>query len=297
MGDWLARAKVNLALDIVGTRSDGFHELRTIFQSIDLADVVTVESADDISVVCDAPGVPDGPANLAYRAAAALRAHCGVDRGCRIAIGKRIPAGAGLGGGSADAAATLVALNELWRLQLGDAELLAIGGALGSDVPFMLNGGTCLASGRGELLAPLPCAGSFPVTVVMPPTAVPTPGAYRLFDAWPTPVHPDPQPAIAALAAGDWAALAGRLGNSFEAPIAAAYPPVAAALREIRAVLPATAGAVLSGSGAAIVTVGADSDSQAALRRRLPDCLIWSGSSASAGVSRLTAGVSPLTEK
>lgn len=288
MDDWLARAKVNLVLDIVGTRPDGFHELRTIFQSISLADVVTVETADDISVVCDAPGVPDGPANLAYRAAAALRAHCGVDIGCRIAIRKRIPAGAGLGGGSADAAATLVALNELWRLQLPDVELLTVGATIGSDVPFMIKGGTCLASGRGELLAPLPSAGSFPMTVVMPPVAVPTPGAYRLFDAWPTPLHPEPEPAVAALAAGDWAALAGRLGNSFEAPIAAAYPPVAVALREIRNVLPANAGAVLSGSGAAIVVVGADADSRAALRRRLPDCFIWEGSSASAGVLRLT---------
>lgn len=284
---WLARAKVNLVLDVVGARADGYHELRSIFQSIELADVLTIEPAAEIIVDCDAPGIPAGPGNLAFRAAAALRTHCGVQQGCRISIEKHIPAGAGLGGGSADAAATLVALNELWQLGLSQAELMLVGATIGSDVPFTLRGGTCLGTGRGEVLTPQPVAGALPLAVVVPPVAVATAGAYKLVDEWADLSHPDPAAALRALADGDVVALAAALGNSFEEPVARAYPAVARALRTIRSVLPAPAGAVLSGSGAAVVVVGASTDALAELRRQLPDCFIWVGRTASAGVSPL----------
>lgn len=283
---WLARAKVNLVLDVVGLRPDGYHELRTVFQSIDLSDVLTLEPATDIEVTCDLPGIPEGPGNLAFRAAALLRERLRVTRGARIRIHKRIPAGAGLGGGSADAAATLVGLNDLWQLGLGTAELHDLGALLGSDVPFMISGGTAIGTGRGEILTPAACAGPFPLAVVMPALAVGTAGAYRALDAWPALSHPDPEPALAALAAGDWPALSRSLGNSFAAPIAAREPEIDDALAVIRAV--AGDRAVMSGSGAALVVVAPTAAQVSELRQRLPACAIWAGSSASAGVSPLT---------
>ncbi|MGE5560859.1 MAG: 4-(cytidine 5'-diphospho)-2-C-methyl-D-erythritol kinase [Chloroflexota bacterium] len=285
MATWLARAKVNLVLDVVGMRPDGYHELATIFQSIELADVVTVEPAADIDVSCETPGIPAGPENLAFRAAALLRERAGITAGARIVIDKHIPAGAGLGGGSADAAATLVALNELWALGLSAGELAALGLAAGSDVPFMIAGGTCIGRGRGELLTPLAGIAPFPIAVVVPPVAVATAGAYRAVDEWPSPQHPDLEPALAALRRGDLEALARSLGNTFEAPIAAREPVVAATLGVIRAVAPR--GVVMSGSGSALIVVGASDAQVEQLRSRLPGCFVWSGRTASAGVCRL----------
>lgn len=285
MAKWLARAKVNLVLDVVGPRVDGYHELRTIFQSIELADILSVELADDIVVVCPAPGVPDGPGNLAFRAAARLRERFQVSAGCRITIEKRIPAAAGLGGGSADAAAALVALNELWGLDLTSADLVALASEIGSDVPFMVAGGTCLGAGRGELLTPVATAGRFPIAVVVPPVAVATPAAYQAVDRWPTPLHPAIEPALAALRRGRWQDLAAAVGNTFEAPVAAAEPRIAEVIATIRRVVPH--GVVMSGSGSAIAVIAPRPWQVEELVRRLPDCFVWAGLTARAGVSRL----------
>lgn len=285
MTKWLARAKVNLVLDVVGPRADGYHELRTIFQSIELADVLSVEPADEIAVVCAAPGVPDGQGNLAFRAAARLRERLQVSAGCRIIIEKRIPAAAGLGGGSADAAAALVALNDLWGLGLTSADLVTLAAEIGSDVPFMVAGGTCLGAGRGELLTPVATAGRFPIAVVVPPVAVATPAAYQAVDRWPTPLHPDVGPALSALRSGRWQDLAAAVGNTFEAPVAAGEPRIAEALATIRGIVPQ--GVVMSGSGSAIAVINPSPGQVEELARALPDCFVWAGLTACAGVSRL----------
>jgi 4-diphosphocytidyl-2-C-methyl-D-erythritol kinase len=147
-----APAKLNLGLAIVGRRVDGYHKLVTLMTTLALADTVRVEPADDLSLVCDDPRLPTGDDNLCLRAARSLRGATGTAAGARITLTKRIPIAAGLGGGSSDAAATLVALDALWGTRVPDDVLLHLGKSLGADVPFALYGGTMLARGIGDVL-------------------------------------------------------------------------------------------------------------------------------------------------
>ncbi len=151
-----AFAKINLGLEVLGKREDGYHELRTLFQTIDLHDDVVVRPRPrGLSVRCDHPDVPGDERNLALRAALELQRHAGIDKGAEIAITKRIPVGGGLGGGSSDAAATLMALDRLWGVGLGPAGLQPLARRLGADVPFFLVGGTALGLARGDEVYPL----------------------------------------------------------------------------------------------------------------------------------------------
>ena len=147
-------AKINVALEVLGRRPDGYHEVCTVYQAIGLYDELRCAPAAELTL--DAPALPDGAPNLVLRAAAALQEATGCQAGAALSLRKGIPVAGGLGGGSADAAAALVALNALWKLYLERAELVRIAAQLGSDVPFFLLGGTALARGRGELLDPLP---------------------------------------------------------------------------------------------------------------------------------------------
>src|SRR5262249_52649544 len=153
----LARAKVNLWLKVVGRRGDGYHLLDSLVAFADLADSLDVASADRLSLAVDGPAAAalDGEGdNLVLKAARLLAEHAGVTSGAALRLTKHIPVAAGLGGGSADAAATLQALADLWRLKLSDAELLGLAAKLGADVPMCLVGRTAVASGIGEKLAP-----------------------------------------------------------------------------------------------------------------------------------------------
>ena len=153
-----AHAKINWTLEVLGVRQDGYHELRSVVLPVQLHDSVVLDEADEL--VCEMPGmdVPQAE-NLAYRAAMALRSETGCKLGARIRIEKRIPSGAGLGGGSADAAAVLNGLNDLWRLHLPKAELCEIAARVGSDVPALTLGGPVLMEGRGERVRPFDGAG------------------------------------------------------------------------------------------------------------------------------------------
>jgi 4-diphosphocytidyl-2-C-methyl-D-erythritol kinase len=173
----LAPAKINWTLEVLGRRPDGYHEVRTILQSVDLCDRVRVSPAADLELALTGPvgqsgtpltGMP-APENLAYRAAALLRDRAGGrPLGARIELEKAIPADAGLGGGSSDAAATLRALNRLWDLDLPQGELARLGAQLGSDVPFFVFGGTALGRGRGDEVTPLPNVPSQHLLLVVP---------------------------------------------------------------------------------------------------------------------------------
>jgi 4-diphosphocytidyl-2-C-methyl-D-erythritol kinase len=177
-----APAKLNLHLEILGRRDDGFHELETLFQTIELSDRVTVErrAGAGIAMECDDATLPDGPANLAWRAAAAFIDGRHDQAGAlRITLAKIIPYGAGLGGGSSDAAAVLLALDQLLPGFHPRERLEGLAAELGSDVPFFLLGGTALGAGRGERLAPMPDLPRLPVTVLMPAATLPTPAVYR----------------------------------------------------------------------------------------------------------------------
>ena len=152
-----ARAKLNLTLEVTGKRGDGFHGVASIMQTLDLADCVTLRPSDSLDLDCDVPDLA-GRRNLAWRAADLLRKESGASEGAAIEIRKRIPIAAGLGGGSADAAAVLVGLNRMWKLGASPDDLRTLAARLGSDVPFLIEGGTAMATGRGERIRNLPTA-------------------------------------------------------------------------------------------------------------------------------------------
>ncbi len=162
-----AFAKLNLCLEIMGRRSDGYHEVRTVMQAIDLEDEIEIATSDSLSVKCNDPALNDKE-NLAWRAAADLARKAGRLPTVSITIKKHIPVGMGLGGGSSDAAAVILALNEFWELDLPLASLVDVAAGLGSDVPFFLWAGAALASGRGDAVEPLPTKPGIGLTLVCP---------------------------------------------------------------------------------------------------------------------------------
>lgn len=149
-------AKINWTLEILGKRADGYHELRTLLQTVSVADELIFESLEQgIEIICDHPGVPCDETNLVYRAAKLLADFTRISKGVRVTICKRIPTAAGLGGGSGNAAVTFLALQKLWHVEIAPRELFPLGAKLGADVPFFFIGGTCLGVGRGDEIYPL----------------------------------------------------------------------------------------------------------------------------------------------
>lgn len=176
-----AYAKTNLALDVLGKRQDGYHEVAMVMQGIDLYDILEIEKIQgrEIILTCDSACLDTGPDNLAYRAAILLQKECGLTRGVRINLSKAIPIAAGLGGGSSDAAGILLGVNTLYNLGLTNTELLILAAQLGSDVPFCLTPLTALAQGRGEIISPLPPSPPFWLVLFKPPYGVSTKEVYR----------------------------------------------------------------------------------------------------------------------
>ena len=258
----VARAKVNLGLEVLGRRADGYHELRSLLWAIDLADRVTLDARPEgIAVECDVPQVPSTTENLAWRAAELFRREAGIDAGVRIRIAKVIPVAAGLGGGSADAAAVLVGLGDLWGVRLPRARLLALATRLGMDVPFFLGRGPAVASGRGGELRPVATRQVVPLVLVNPGLPVATREVYaRLGPAdWTT---GQAVRRLAAAVPGGARALALGLVNGLERVVRSLWP----GLTEVKAAL-VDAGclaAVMSGSGPTVIGLAA---SHAAARR------------------------------
>jgi 4-diphosphocytidyl-2-C-methyl-D-erythritol kinase len=179
-------AKINRDLRVLGKRKDGFHELDTVFQTVDLTEEIQffLEGEEgsgaqgNVSLTVDGADLPTDGTNLILRAAAALASHSGTRRGARIHLSKKIPIGGGIGGGSSNAAAALKGLSALWQIDLGEAELMAIAASLGSDVPFFLLGGRARGRGRGEALTPLPDGPQEWVLLVFPPFSLSTAEVY-----------------------------------------------------------------------------------------------------------------------
>ena len=177
-----AHGKINLSLDIVGKREDGYHLLKMVMQSIDLHDEIELyEKAEGVSLSCDKEYVPTDQRNIAYKAAKLLLGEAKEKRGVHIHIKKNIPVAAGLAGGSADAAAVLKGLNAFYGLGYSEEALMNLGLSLGADVPFCLKGGTCLCEGIGEVVTPLPSFKDRVVVLVKPPFGVSTKDAYGAF--------------------------------------------------------------------------------------------------------------------
>ena len=177
---WPAPAKLNLMLHVVGRRADGYHELQTVFQLIDLADSIDISVREDgmISRPSGPAGVPEGE-DLVVRAAWALKEASGSPLGADLAVHKRIPMGGGLGGGSSDAASTLVALNQMWKTGLSSEQLAAIGARLGADVPVFVAGRSAWAEGIGEKLTPVPLGADSWYLVIFPGVLVPTASVFQ----------------------------------------------------------------------------------------------------------------------
>ena len=166
-----AQAKLNLTFEVLGKRGDGYHEVKTVMQTVGLSDVISLEHWPSLRVDCDSPELA-GEANLVWKAAQELARSRGIPPRARLRIQKRIPVAMGLGGGSSDAAAALTALNYLWEAGATQEELGKIAAGIGSDVSFFLTGGTALAEGRGEIVSPLPALPPFNLTLVFPDLAV-----------------------------------------------------------------------------------------------------------------------------
>ncbi|HEY0638668.1 MAG TPA: 4-(cytidine 5'-diphospho)-2-C-methyl-D-erythritol kinase, partial [Pseudonocardiaceae bacterium] len=217
-------AKVNLHLAVGDARPDGYHDLVTVFQALSLVDEVTVAVSEHPGVECHGEGaalVPDGEANLAWRAALALAAHAGREPNVRVVITKGIPVAGGMAGGSADAAATMVALATLWRLETGREELAGLAAGLGSDVPFALHGGTALGTGRGERIIPVLARHTYHWVIALDHGGLATPEVYTELDRLRANSSPQrvggPEPLLEALASGDPRQLALLLGNDLQA--------------------------------------------------------------------------------
>ena len=254
-----AHAKVNLDLRVLGLLPDGYHEVRTVLQSLRLHDTLTfTRCPGPFRIDCDDPAVPTDEHNLIWRAADALRQIAAPRRAAladlQVRVVKRIPARAGLGGGSADAAVTLLALTRLWRLELDLVDLARVASRLGADVPFFLAGGTALGAGRGDDVSPLAEPPPTSVVVITPPFGVSTPDAYRWFD-----LDGRPRPTrVVRRAIPDWPAWAAELRNDLEAPVVRRHPAIG---RMVRALTALGAGhAAMSGSGSAVFGVFLDAE-------------------------------------
>ena len=295
----LAAAKINLYLEVVGDRPDGYHELVMVMQSIGLADRLTVRSLNgaDIRLQCDHPQVPSDASNLAYRAAAllqnrfpqAMKQHGGVE----ITIQKNIPVGAGLAGGSADAAAVLVGIDMLWQLGLTQIELQTLGAELGSDVPFCISGGTAIATGRGEQIDSLQGIEQFYVVLAKYSSlTISTPWAYQAYRQAFAATYVDVDtegptrrealhsgPMVAAIYHQDGADIGQHLHNDLEKVILTQHPQV----QQLKDTMAAGGGlgTLMSGSGPTVFTLAATQSEAESIavqvRSRLadPDLELW----------------------
>lgn len=221
-----ANAKINLTLDVLHKRADGFHQVEMIMQAIELADILKLEGKQtgDISIASNVLHLPCDQRNLAYQAAMLIKDTCGVGKGVHIFIEKNIPMSAGLAGGSTDAAGVLLGLNHLWKLGLSLTELESLGAKLGSDVPFCLQGGTMLATGRGELLEPLASLPPCYVVLAKPRFGVSTAWVYGKYRSNAVSSHPDTTGVISALGQGDLLGVTSRLSNVLESVTMTEYP-------------------------------------------------------------------------
>lgn len=227
-----ANAKINLTLDILGTREDGYHEVAMIMQEISLHDTLSMGKINQgISLTIAIEGqkgtLPADERNLCWKAAALVQKEYNLQEGVEIHLTKRIPMAAGLAGGSADAAAVLKGMNHLFRLGMTEARLCELGARLGSDIPFCIMGGTMLATGRGEVLTRLPSFPRLSVVLAKPPVGVSTAWAYKTYDAGYDGPHPDNEAMLEAIHGGDAHKAASLLCNVLEGVTETEHPVIA----------------------------------------------------------------------
>ena len=263
-----AFAKINLSLDVLGTLPNGYHEVKMVMQTVSLFDNVELTKTDgEISLSCSVRFLPTNSDNLAYRAAEAFFKETGIKGGVKIYLKKHIPIGAGLAGGSSNAAAVLVGLNKLYDAKLSTRKLCEIGTALGADVPYCIIGGTRLAEGIGEKLSPLPRLPFCHIVLVKPAFSISTKWAYDHIDACTDIVHPPTDKLIKALEDGDLQGVCNNMGNVLEDVSITHYPilqEVKKDLVELGAI-----GAQMSGSGPTVFGIFEDEEKAKAAKEIL----------------------------
>src|SRR5215813_10000648 len=250
-------AKINWTLEVLGKRPDGYHELRTLLQTISVADELTFERAErGIVICCDHPEVPCDETNLVHRAAKLLGEFTGAEKGVRVRINKRLPVAAGLGGGSSNAAVTLLALQKLWNVQVEPRDLFGLAAKLGADVPFFLIGGACLGVGRGDEVYPLADINEEFLLLALPRIAVSTRDAYA--DLPPELTKPEAVIKMPLSFEAAYAAIA-RPGapipliNDLENTVFARHPALIEVKRRLKQV--GARGVLMSGSGSTIFAI------------------------------------------
>ena len=249
-----AFAKINWSLDITGVRPDGYHLMDMVMQPISLADEIELFQAPDLSIFTDGnPPSRADSSNLAWRAADLPRLECGVRDGARISLHKSIPMGAGLGGGSADAAAVLIGLNRLWRLGLSSRRLEELGLSLGADVPFCLRGGLVRTRGIGELLEDRVCAINYWLLGFQPCHALSTREIFEGFHASESHLRPDTEQVLSALSSGNASMLSASIGNVLESVSAVRCPEIPEAVSLLKSA--GAFAAQMTGSGSAVFGV------------------------------------------
>lgn len=255
-----AKAKINLSLDVLGKRRDGYHELKTIMQTVELHDIVTLEATEkDIQIICDKGYVPTDENNTAWKAANLLMQKYGIKKGVRIHIRKNIPVAAGLAGGSADAASVLKGMNLLYKLGMNENELMEAGLRIGADVPFCIRGGTVLAEGIGEKLTPLKCLDGVDIIIIKPKVSVSTAWVYKNLDMSTINVRPDTDKLINAIEEKNLDFLSENMKNVLETVTLSKYEIVNKI--KSRLIECGALGSMMSGSGPSVFGIFKDSSS------------------------------------
>ena len=266
-----ANAKINLTLDVLRKREDGYHELKMIMQTVSLFDNISIQkTAENLRLKTNLRYLPTDKRNIAYAAAELFLEKSGIKSGLDINIKKTIPVAAGLAGGSTDAATVLVGLNRLFDKVFSEKELLEMGAMLGSDVPFCIKGGCALCEGRGEILTPLPNLPTTTFLIIKPPVRVSTAAVYGNLRADKIAERPDTQGAIDAIGRGDSEAVAVRMFNVLETVTAKEHPEIELIKREM--IENGAIGSVMSGSGPTVIGLFTDENlaNQAKIAMRKP---------------------------
>ena len=249
-----AYAKINWSLDITGVREDGYHLMDMIMQPVSLCDEVSLTPAPSLSITTGGwpPSRADGT-NLAYRAALALKNETGYPHGVQIHVQKRIPIGAGMGGGSTDAAAVLLGLNRMWNMRLSVEDLERIGLSLGADVPFFIRGGLTRTRGIGEIIESHDCQHNYWLVVIQPCPGLSTAQVFSLWHRNQAARRPDTEKALHALEAGNLAVLCSQIGNVLQPVSESLRPEIASACSDLSGQNAVFAG--MTGSGSAVFGV------------------------------------------
>lgn len=255
-----AQAKINLTLDILGKRPDNYHDVAMVMQSVGLADTLSFQKLESggIELVSNIPGLPNDNGNLAYRAAKLVMDTYGIKQGVRIELTKQIPMAAGLAGGSADAAAVIRAMSQLFDLNLSETELCHLGEQIGSDVPFCICGGTMLAEGRGEILTRVADMPECYVVLAKPPVDVSTAWVYQNYRSEEVACHPDTRAVLASLEASDLQGISKLLCNVLESVTIKRYIEIEDYKK--RMCQSGALASLMSGSGSTVFALAADEE-------------------------------------